>query len=44
MLFASAVSAWLLPLIGWRGTFAVATFPIVVIAILATRLPEFAAL
>jgi MFS family permease len=40
VLFASAVSAWLLPLIGWRGTFAVATFPIVVIAILATRLPE----
>ena len=40
VLFASAGSAWLLPLIGWRGTFAVATFPIVVIAILATRLPE----
>ncbi len=40
VLFASAVSAGLLPLIGWRGTFAVATFPIVVIAIMATKLPE----
>jgi MFS family permease len=40
VLFASAVTAGLLPLIGWRGVFAVATFPIIVIALLATRLPE----
>lgn len=40
VLFASAVTAGLLPLIGWRGTFAVATFPIIVVAILATKLPE----
>ncbi len=40
VLFASGVTAGLLPLIGWRGVFAVATFPIVLIAILATRLPE----
>lgn len=40
VLFAAAVSAGLLPFIGWRGVFAVATFPIIVIAILATRLRE----
>src|SRR5579884_2433996 len=40
VLFASGVAALLLPVIGWRGTFAVATFPIILIAILATRLPE----
>lgn len=40
VLFASAAAALLLPFIGWRGVFAVATFPIIVIAILATRLPE----
>jgi MFS family permease len=40
VLFAAAVSALLLPVIGWRGTFAVATFPILVIAILATKLRE----
>lgn len=40
VLFAAAVSALLLPVIGWRGTFAVATFPIIVIAILATKLRE----
>jgi MFS family permease len=40
VLFASAVAALLLPLIGWRGTFAVATFPIILIAILATKLRE----
>jgi MFS family permease len=40
VLFAAAVSALLLPFIGWRGVFAVATFPIILIAILATRLRE----
>ncbi len=40
VLFASAVAALLLPVIGWRGVFAVATFPIILIGILATRLPE----
>lgn len=40
VLFASGVAALLLPVIGWRGVFAVATFPIIVIAILATRLRE----
>jgi MFS family permease len=40
VLFASAVAAGLLPFIGWRGVFAVATFPIIIIAILATRLRE----
>lgn len=40
VLFAAAVAALLLPVIGWRGTFAVATFPIIVIAILATKLRE----
>jgi MFS family permease len=40
VLFAAAASALLLPFIGWRGVFAVATFPIIVITILATKLPE----
>ncbi|MFZ0215260.1 MAG: MFS transporter [Candidatus Dormiibacterota bacterium] len=40
VLFASAVAAILLPFVGWRGVFAIATFPIIVIAILATRLRE----
>lgn len=40
VLFASGMAAALLPLIGWRGVFAVATFPAVLIAILATRLKE----
>lgn len=45
VLFASAMAALLLPVIGWRGVFFVATFPAVVIAILGTRLkdtPQFA--
>jgi MFS family permease len=40
VLFASAVTALLLPFVGWRGVFAIATFPIILIAILATRLRE----
>jgi MFS family permease len=40
VLFASGAAAILLPFIGWRGVFAVATFPIIVIAILATKLRE----
>ena len=45
VLFASAMAAVLLPVVGWRGVFFVATFPAVVIAILGTRLkdtPQFA--
>ncbi len=40
VLFAAAVASLLLPTIGWRGVFAVATFPIVLITILATKLRE----
>lgn len=40
VLFAAGVSALMLPILGWRGVFAVATFPIILIAILATRLRE----
>jgi len=40
VLFASAVAALLLPLVGWRGVFLVATFPAVVILLLRLRLPE----
>lgn len=40
VLFAAAVAAVLLPLIGWRGVFLVATFPAIVIAILGRRLKE----
>jgi MFS family permease len=45
VLFASAMAALLLPVIGWRGVFLVATFPAIVIAALGTRLkdtPQFA--
>lgn len=40
VLFASAMSAVLVPVVGWRGTFAVATFPAVVIVFLGLRLRE----
>ena len=47
VLFASAMAAALLPVIGWRGVFLVATFPAIVIAVLGVRLkdtPQFARL
>jgi MFS transporter, putative metabolite:H+ symporter len=40
VLFAALMSSLLLPLIGWRGVFLVATFPAIVIAILGRRLKE----
>ncbi|MQA85837.1 MAG: MFS transporter [Streptosporangiales bacterium] len=40
VLFASALAAVLLPLVGWRGVFAIATFPAIVIALLARKLKE----
>jgi MFS family permease len=40
VLLGAALSAVLLPAIGWRNTFLVATFPAVVIAILALKLRE----
>lgn len=40
VLFASAMAAALLPIIGWRGVFAIATFPAIVIALLARKLRE----
>jgi len=40
VLFASLMSTLLLPAIGWRGVFAVATFPAVVIALLGRRMKE----
>lgn len=40
VLFASGMAAGLLPLIGWRGVFLVATFPAIVIAILGFRLKD----
>lgn len=39
-LLAAAMTALLLPVVGWRGSFVVAAVPAVVIAIIATRLPE----
>ena len=40
VLLGAALSAVLLPAIGWRNTFLVATFPAIVIAILAIKLRE----
>lgn len=40
VLLGAALSAVLLPSIGWRGTFLVATFPAIVIAILVIKLRE----
>jgi MFS family permease len=40
VLFAAAVAAISLPFIGWRGVFAVATFPLIVIFLLGLRLKE----
>jgi MFS family permease len=40
VLFAAAMTSILLPVIGWRGVFLVATFPAIVIAILGRRLKE----
>ena len=40
VLFASAVARLLLPLVGWRGVFLVATFPAIVILLLRLKLPE----
>ena len=40
VLLGAALSAVLLPAIGWRSTFLVATFPAIVIAILAVKLRE----
>lgn len=40
VLFASAMAAVLLPIVGWRGTFLVATFPAIVIVVLAVKLRE----
>jgi MFS family permease len=40
VLFAAAMSALLLPAVGWRGVFLVSTFPIILILILRTRLKE----
>jgi MFS transporter, putative metabolite:H+ symporter len=40
VLFAALMSSILLPLVGWRGVFLVATFPAIVIAILGRRLKE----
>ncbi|MGH3318564.1 MAG: MFS transporter [Streptosporangiaceae bacterium] len=45
VLFASGMAAALLPVVGWRGVFLIATFPAIVIAIMGTRLkdtPQFA--
>jgi MFS family permease len=39
-LLAAGMAALLVPVVGWRGTFAVATFPAFVIAILALKLVE----
>jgi MFS family permease len=39
-LFAAGMAAILVPIVGWRGTFAVATFPAFVIALLSLRLVE----
>lgn len=40
VMFGAAVTALVLPGVGWRGTFLIATFPAVVIAILGRRLKE----
>ncbi len=40
VLFAAAMSALLLPAVGWRGVFLVSTLPIILILILRTRLKE----
>jgi MFS family permease len=40
VLFASAMTAVLLPVTGWREIFAIATFPAIVIALLGRRLKE----
>lgn len=40
VLFASAMAAWLLPFLGWRGLFLISTFPIILILILRLRLKE----
>ena len=40
VLFAALMTRLLLPEIGWRGVFLVATFPVIVIAILGRRLKE----
>jgi MFS family permease len=45
VLFASAMAALLLPVVGWRGVFLIATFPAVVISVMGVRLkdtPQFA--
>ena len=39
-LLAAGMAALLVPVVGWRGTFAVATFPAFVIAVLSLRLVE----
>ncbi len=39
-LLSAGMTALLLPVVGWRGSFVVAAIPAVVIAIVATRLPE----
>jgi MFS family permease len=40
VLFASAMTAVLLPVTGWREIFAIATFPAIIIALLGRRLKE----
>lgn len=40
VLFAAFMTGILLPSVGWRGVFLVATFPAIVIAVLRLRLPE----
>jgi len=40
VLLGAALSAVLLPAVGWRGTFLIATFPAIVIAVLAIKLRE----
>jgi MFS family permease len=39
-LLAAAMSAWLVPLIGWRGSFLVATFPAIAIVVMRLWLKE----
>ena len=39
-LLSAGMTALLLPIVGWRGSFVVAAVPALVIAIIATRLPE----
>jgi putative MFS transporter len=40
VVLAAAITSVLLPLVGWRGVFLIATFPAIVIAILGRRLKE----